>query len=710
MTALGCAHAPPVPGARRVDAIVIDGAHELGAGAIKARIATAESSWWPSWLPLLGRVAWFDEDAWQADLRRIQRFYEARGYFQIQLLDDAVLPSGPGRVKLLVRLREGAAARLEALDISGLEVLSESQRRRALEGLPLRPGDVFLEDAWLTAKRQLGQRLREDGYAEAVVEGQALVDVERPSVRARLTARPGQRYRFGDIFVPTEVGAQVPSKWIREQAAGAIRKGDWYSESALVEAQARVSQLGVFGAVKVNRGAPDVDDGTVPVIVDAREAPFRSLRFGVELGGDSARNAANILFEYANRNLGLSRLLTRDARLDQLEVKARLGWAALPHLFAVARGDDATRTGPIADAAGEYVVPRLFGLQALSSQTSLSVRRALEPAFDYVGTELKSGLVWRPRIDVTVVPALGFNAYLLNSELALGSAAPVAALGCSILPTPCLIGVGDVSVEWDRRDSRLEPTQGTFASLQVQGGLSRTESIIPFLRLAPEVRGYVPLGRARRLSISCRLRLGTLLAPDNRAPILARFFSGGSAMRGFDVRRLSPRVANPVLDARTQAPTVVVDPADPTGPGKALWSALPVGGAGLVEASVELRWRAWDGLSLALFSDVGAVTAEPLGLGPGLLRALFVAVGAGVRYRTPLGPLRFDAALRLPGVGPSLMPAAPVAWTGPDGVARTVHLPRSPGCFLGLGSGSGAAYAGDPEGLCTWHLSVGEAF
>ena len=113
-----------------------------------------------------------------------------------------------------------------------------------------------------------------------------------------LQVKPGPRYRFGNIFVATDANPQVaPAAHHRAGAGRGSRKGDWYSETALAEAQARVFRMGVFGAVKVNRGAPDREAGTVPVVVDVREAPFRSMRLGGGVGLDSARQEGRVLGE-----------------------------------------------------------------------------------------------------------------------------------------------------------------------------------------------------------------------------------------------------------------------------------------------------------------------------------------------------------------------------------------------------------------------------
>ena len=79
---------------------------------------------------------------------------------------------------------------------------------------------------------------------------------------------------------------------------------------------------------------------------------------------------------------------------------------------------------------------------------------------------------------------------------------------------------------------------------------------------------------------------------------------------------------------------------------------------------------------------------------------LYTSVGIGARYRTPVGPVRLDLGFRLPvGLPQVIRQDDPRALTYAHG-----------GCF-GIGSTPGkTGYAGDPEGLCAFHLSIGEAF
>jgi translocation and assembly module TamA len=698
-----CGHTPPTPDALEVDDLSIEGTRALKEGAIKDKILTGESSWLPWWFPIWGHTEWFDESAWQADLRRITRLYEANGYYQARILDEQQNPNGPGHVKLLVKVLEGEPARIVRVGYSGLEKLPPEHQETTTTKLPLKEGLVFLEHEWLETKALIAARLRELGYAEVVVTGEALVDAQAAKVDLSLEVQSGPRYKFGQIFVATDPGAQVPPKLIADVARPEVPPGEWYSESALADAQARIFQMGVFAGVKVTRGVPNREEETVPTVIDVKEAPFRSVRLGGGASLDMIRNEVRLIGEFTHRNLGLSRLFNKDNRLDRLSVKGKVGWAFLPNVFQVAAGDPSAKNGPIFRVLTEYQVPRAFGVRTVDFTSALDLQRTLDVTYDYIGGELKLGFIWRPIINLTIFPSANLDVYFLSAKVSVRDNVPSAVLGCPLAPEPCVTTFLDLLVEWDRRDNKLEPHDGYYAALTTSGGLAKTDVLRPFLRLVPEVRGYVSFGESKRLTLAGKLRLGTFVGSDENTPALLRFFSGGSYMRGFYQRRLSPLVAVPVVDPDNPGQNLYDEVT--TKSGKVVGpETLPLGGNSLIEASFEVRWNVWGDLVLSVFNDWGLVTSTPLLRGVDFAQHLYTAIGLGARYRTPIGPIRLDVAYRLPLGGPQEVDTSSV---------KTFR--NDPGCFFGLGASSvyqgvPMAYAGAPDSRCALHISIGEAF
>gem|GEM_PF-267556 len=743
----GCATTGPVPEGPRVLSLDVEGTDAVKEGEVKERILTSEPPWFKRlfpWLPF-GEEPRFDRNAWRSDLRRIPRYYQSRGFYQAEVIEDEIRdPEGdavqrrrslPEAVRLAVRVHEGEPTIVERVEVRGLGSLPEELQRRLQRKLPLQQGDIFEEARWNELKANLEARLREEGYAEASVLGEALVDITTQTAELHVEVEPGQRYTFGRIFVSNAPDAVVAPARIIDQARNAIEEGEVYSESALADAQAKVQMMGVFGGVKVNRGLVNREAGTIPVVIEVREAPFHSVRFGGGVGVEAFRTEIRALGEYTDRNfLGGLRRLT-------LTGKVGYAWAAngIDSLFNSSISLAGVPHGVIADLGVQLEQPRIL-FQDVSGQLSLNLERGVEPAYTHLGGRVGLGFAWRPTANFSFRPSVVFEGYRIDGTPGLTGLGAIGtpeasnlALGCPTGAISCFVPLNYLEqvIEYDKRDNPISPTSGYYLSLAFQEG-GGPLSDFAFLRIMPEARGYLTPFRETPITFAMRVRAGTLVTyategnPSAVSPIVSRFFAGGpSSMRGFSSGRLSPLQL--VLDTPPGEPPPPPETAPPGGPegedSLRRRNLVPLGGNGLFDASLEARWRVGSSnLHMATFVDAGIVTQQGFGMvGEGcddvnqncastrtslleyLRGNLLSAVGFGVRYHTPVGPIRLDLAYRLP-MGPPL----PVN-SGP------YYYGYDTSCF-GFGrdrTGTGTpptGYGGAPEGRCVVHISIGEAF
>jgi translocation and assembly module TamA len=689
-----CATTEQKPQGPIVDSFVIDGTQQLSAGDLEKHILTSKSSVW-SWLPW-EEPSHFDPNAWIADQRRIERYYQAHGFYQARVVEEEVTPTKEGRVSLRLRVQEGEVTKVTRFDVRGLDGLTDRQRKKLLGTLAPKVGKPFLEEDWAQAQKALTDRLQELGYAAATLDAQAVVDVKTQEAQLEIEATLGKRYRFGAVHVQDPDG-KVPVKMIEENVESAVNPGDWYTPEALNEAQRRLYQLGVFSAVKVTRAALDQEQGVAPVIADVREAPFHSRKLGFGLGADQLRDEIRATYEYQDRNFF--------GGLRKLTFRAKLGYALLASsqeagIFAfvsVLRRDPGAQQGPFGLLHVEFEQPDV-GVRWLAFQTSLELSHTLEPAYQATGGTAKVGLVARPTSHLGFTVSLNPSYYRLTKPPDL-STTTTTFYGCSL---DCALVYLEQAAVWDHRDSVLEPRRGYYLGINIQeGGTNRLlpdgssqYEVLNYLRVLPEARGYVSFF-SDRFTLAARARLGILhsiTGADSAIPV--RFYSGGNDDRGFSARRLAPFVAAP----NNICTRDLGSDALPVGHCPGYGDQLPVGGNTLLDGSIELRWNAWEALTIATFVDVGYVSKEELSVE--ILRQLNVAVGFGIRYKTPIGPIRLDVAVRLPGIG------APLEQYTVSGYPFAVNR----GCFLGLARGGSDVYPGSPEGQCAFHLSVGEAF
>jgi translocation and assembly module TamA len=685
---LGCASRQRAD-APMVHSLTIEGNHRLSSRAIKRKILTAATSVLP-----FASKRYFDPMVWEADQRRVERLYEASGDYHARVVRAEVNQRPGNQVDLVLHVTEDHPVLIERVHVGGLDGLPEKERESALHGLPLEPGQPFREADWETAKESLRDKLRAQGYYEAHVDGQASVDLGKYQAALELMVRPGLKYRFGDITVSGTPGGRIDPKWVRDQVALALHD-EVFSDERVDEAQRRVATMAVFSTTRVRLGTPDRASARIPVTVEVREGPFHTLRLGGGVGVDQVRNEVRLKAEWTNRNfLGGMRKLT---------ATAIAGWAFLPDVYTAISGsaEEGARNGPIYQAKLEFEQPRLFGKPSLKEQSLLASERTLEQTYTAFGARTRHGVNWQPSTKLTISPNYELQGYWLNGPKTASVQTAPLALGCKTDPCFLVVSFLEQVVTWDQRDNALEPRKGHFLTMSLQEGGGPLQGNFDYFRIVPEGRGYVTLGEDRRLTLAARLQAGTLLPvsgnPDDSA-VVTRFTAGGAtSMRGYSVRRLSPLLLTRSPDAPPTAPPSLT---------------LPIGGNGIIDGSFEARTNLTEHLVLAAFGDFGTVTHDSLG--PDSFASLQWALGLGLRYLTPVGPIRVDIAYRLPfGRPPPLFDEQGreityrrIGDTGVEfGTETGANVNKT--CF-GIGGSNPNTWVHD--GLCVFHISIGEAF
>ena len=172
------------------------------------------------------------------------------------------------------------------------------------------------------------------------------------------------------------------------------------------------------------------------------------------------------------------------------------------------------------------------------------------------------------------------------------------------------------SIVYDTRDDPLEPKRGLFLGADVQLSLDA-------LGGASYVRSFLQATSVRRLRadvvfvLSGRVGLASTFGDGPRLlPLPERFFAGGDyGPRGFPIDGVGPQIEG----------------ADGT--------LYPTGGNALLLGNAELRYNVTRAFQLASFVDLGNVYPEARDIGRSDLRT---SAGVGLRYRTPIGPIRLD--------------------------------------------------------------------
>ena len=111
----GCAHNKEVSQFPELKKLDLHGPQQVSKRELRKRIATVETGWWP-----FAGKRYFDSVVWQSDLRRIERVYEALGFYQAEVVSDEVKPV-KGGVAVKAVISEGRPTRIESFEALGLQ-------------------------------------------------------------------------------------------------------------------------------------------------------------------------------------------------------------------------------------------------------------------------------------------------------------------------------------------------------------------------------------------------------------------------------------------------------------------------------------------------------------------------------------------------------------------------------------------------------------
>jgi outer membrane protein assembly complex protein YaeT len=578
-----------IPDDAEVQSFDIDGNQALDDSTIIRALFTDEAGFL-AFLPWRDRPS-FNRNEFLNDLRRIHILYQRHGYFSAEL-ESYTAQRDNGGVRLEMRVREGEPTRVDSLGIEGLETIDgEELRQELLDGMPLKRDEIFTEADLNASRDTLEATFQNRGYAFATVLLEYRIRRDQRTATVTYTVDPGEFYYFGDVRIVGE--EEVDERIVRRQLA--FRRGEAYDRQDILTSQRRIYDLALYRRVEIAPQLARLRGDTVDVVITLVESPHHVVRAGVGYGTDDQVRAQA---SWLDRNFG--------GGARQLEVRAEYS--------------KIQREGAVTYRQPSFFVPDL------SFQGTAFLRFEIETNYqvERTGATTRWAYTLSPFTQARVSATLERDDY---SEFEEGVLIPE--LGRQFLPQSRLFFV-DLSLAHDTTDSLFRPTQGykTVAGYQVAMPIVSSDyayhKVTVLLTYYHQVRpGWV---------VALKALPGAIFTysgdPEEggqgRVPLFQRLFAGGAnSVRGYERRQLGPK-DDPARFGQTREPE-------------------PIGGNGLFESSVELRFPLRGKIRGAVFLDAGNVWRDPGEISPGDLK---YSPGAGIRYETVVGPLRLDVGRR----------------------------------------------------------------
>jgi outer membrane protein insertion porin family len=565
----------------------------------------------------------YSEQLVRKGVKNIEGLYRGAGYSEVKVTPKVVKESN--ELQLTFQVQEGARDIVESLKVEGTKTLS--QHELAPKGMNLAPGKPYSTQLLNKDRDQIMATYLDHGFLTMTLRAKVEHSRKDPHrVQAIYTIDEGPQVQTVSV---DPVGAAHTRPEIIARNAN-IKVGKPLSESALLRGESQLYTLGVFDWASVETRQPVIEDPNAHVLVKLHESKRNSISYGfgfqvINRGGSIPSGTIALpglppiglpkqfttsqqtfwgpegSIEYTRRNLrGRAQSFTVSvfgARLDQRGAASftnptfwNSGWSSTVTLSAERTSENPIFTARLGGAGVQFQ-----HFLDKNRQKSVIVR------YDFRRTSLSN----------IIIPDL-------------------------VLPEDRNVRLSGVSGSFvrDTRDTPLDAHRGFYESFQLDLNPGFLGSSTGFARFLGQTAYYRSLS-GDSLVWANSLRLGTELPfSGNHIPISETFFTGGgSTLRGYSLDGAGPQRIVSVC---------------PTGnPGCNESISVPEGGKELVIFNSELRFPlgiqvpfVGGPLGGAAFYDGGNVYTSVR------LSTTFTdfshTIGLGLRYKTPVGPIRFD--------------------------------------------------------------------
>ena len=600
----------------------------------------------------------------KGDVATLEGLYRANGFRQVKI--ESSVDDNFGAINHLavhIHIDEGPRTRVGELKFVGNAKIP----RNDLPDLTTEQGQPYSDENLAGDRDRIVSYYFDHGFPNASLDITTTASASQPNREdVTFTIQEGEPFTVNRVMVD---GTEHTREYVLDREVQ-VHEGKPLSQQELLDTQTRLYNLGIFSQVDTAVQNPEGTDPAKNILIHVREAKRYTFTYGLGLEFQTGQPAGTtapqgttgvsprVGFDVTRLNMfGRNQTVTFQSHVGSLQQRGLISYT-IPKLF---------------DSDRWKLIYTVFYDNSLDVATFTSQR--LEGKIDLrqqignPGTEPGS----RPgpssityRFDFRRVKASYFATGFNPGEIA-------------ILSLPARVGGPGFTFIRDKRDNPLESTKGNYFTLDGFAASSYFGSEADFGRALAQNSTYQAFGRknkpghqfvfARSTTIGLQqpVRNTRVVPPGACAsdphtnetvcegfdliPLPEQFFAGGgNSHRGFGLNQAGPR--------------------DPS-------SGFPVGGTALFVNSLELRFPEatlpylGGGFGFAVFHDMGNVFTAPHDMMKGLLRwhqpdnqqcvssgtvtsqacILFSnsgydytshALGVGVRYKTPIGPLRFD--------------------------------------------------------------------
>lgn len=560
----------------------------------------------PAVFPLAPRGL-FDRNLLDRDTQSLAALYHSRGFLEARVASELNDHFGdePNHLFVTFRVIEGPQTLVQHVSLHGAGAALDQQLLRFSSSLLTRAGQPFSPERARADQNSILGYLADRGYSEARATWKASPPTPEHRVDVEYDLQPGRPQTIERVVL-------MGNRYTRESVIDrqlTIQAGAPLNPTHILDSRQRLYDLGLFNQVQIATEDPASVTPAKTVLVNVEEAKRWTLIYGGGLDVQRLPNTSNTTGKYS-----ASPRVSLEA--DRLNLFGRPQSLALRGHFS-----NLEKIGSAGYSIPQFLNQRTltFRLEGLYDQS-----RNVE-TFNSKREEASVGVQKQYSAHASLLVRYSFRKVEVSNLQIQPQSIP-------LFSQPVRVAMVSASYANDRRDNPVDATRGSYSLADFGIASSKLGSQADFARLSGQNSSYYRLRPylvfARNTELGFEATYGQTISGD--VPLPERFFMGGSeSHRGFSLNQAGPR--------------------DPI-------TGFPVGGQALFLNQFELRLPVEENrLGFVLFNDAGNVfsTVGHMRLfkfsqsSPTDLDYDVEAVGAGVRYQTPVGPVRFDVGYAL---------------------------------------------------------------
>jgi outer membrane protein assembly complex protein YaeT len=582
----------------------------------------------------------FSQAKLDRDVSTITAAYRRRGFSAVKVqasVDPIVtVPGALQQLLVQITIAEGPRSIVQSVRIQGNESVPEDTLR---SGLRMRVGNPYFGAEMAADRDALELAYANRGYQTATVAATPTFNADGTLVDVVFTVSEGPRIFVDHVLIVGNL--RTSQKTIMR--ALQISPGDPLGLSAINDAQQRLATLGLFRRVRITalrHGAETTRD----LLVSIEEAPSTTIGFGAGgevrsrvVQGSGVQGVAQEQLEIAPR--GSFQISRRNLWGKNRSVDLFTSLSLHPKDSPVFAGQPSSTSiagygFPEYRVLGTFREPRIFDTSADAYITG-TLEQQIRSSFNFARQSAGAGIARR----LTHTLSLTGSYQIQRVRLFDQNINPRDRLEIDLLFPQVRLSSFSATLVRDTRDDAVDPRTGGYFSANGQLAGRGIGSEVGFAKGLFVAQLFRPVPHAARVIFAGSARLGLATGFPRQVdtalgvqtvedlPQSERFFAGGdTTARGFALDRLGVK----------HIPSQPNDTLNPDG--------FPLGGNGLIILMGELRIPVKWGVTAVGFVDGGNVYARPSTIDLSEMRG---SIGAGIRWKSPLGPFRIDYGFKM---------------------------------------------------------------